>query len=75
MVCCKRCDVMVLYRKKYFCKGDREVSKSLEIYAAKWSFKILGIIERPLGVWLGPFYIEPSYVTRSKLSWRGKKNK
>ena len=73
MVCCKRCDVMVPYRKRYFCKGDGEVSKSLEIYAAKWSFRILGMTEGPLGVWLGPFYIEPNYVTRSELSWRGKK--
>ena len=52
---------MVLSKKRYFCKGDGEVWKNLEIYAAKcevseyWGWK--GI---PPGVWLGPLYIEPS---------------
>ena len=30
-----RCDVMVLSKKRYFCKRDGEVWKSLKIYAAK----------------------------------------
>ena len=32
MVWCNSCDVMVLYKKRCFCKGDGEVWKSLEIY-------------------------------------------
>ena len=35
MMWCDRCDVMVLSKKRYFCKGDGEVWKSLEIYVAK----------------------------------------
>ena len=35
MMWCDRCDVMVLSKKRYFCKGDGEVWKSLEIYAAR----------------------------------------
>ena len=34
-IVCNRCDVMVSSKKRYFCKGDEEVWKSLEIYAAK----------------------------------------
>ena len=33
---------MVCSKKRYFCKGNGEVWKSLEIYAAKWSFRVLG---------------------------------
>ena len=57
---------MVLSKKRNFCKGAREVWNSLEIYAAKWSFRILGMREGvdqrggPLGVWPGPLYIESS---------------
>ena len=35
MVWCNRCDVMVSSKNRYFCKGDGEVWKNLEIYAVK----------------------------------------
>ena len=35
IVWCNRCDVMVSSKRRYFCKEDGEVWKSLEIYAAK----------------------------------------
>ena len=35
MVWCNRYDVMVSSKKRYFCKGDGEVWKNLEIHAAK----------------------------------------
>ena len=35
MVWCNRCNVMVLSKKRYICKGDGEVWGSLEICAAR----------------------------------------
>ena len=74
MVWCNKCDVTVLSKKRYLCKGDGEAWRSLEICAARWMrFQNYWRSERePLGVWIGPLYIESSYVTRSKLSWREK---
>ena len=74
MVWCNKCDVTVLSKKRYLCKGDGEAWRSLEICAARWMrFQNYWRSERePLGVWIGPLYIESSYVTRSEFSWREK---
>ena len=60
MVWCDRCSVMVLSKKRYLCKGDGEVWKSLEIYAAKRSFRILRLREG------SPWYVAWSSLYRAK---------